>query len=264
MVPMKNLSWFSQPNHAISKKDSWSEFQTNAFPKIYGWVMPEMLPVVYFCDQLHQELPARGGALEIGIQHGKFFIALNQLCEPDEPSLAIDLFDSQQLNIDRSGSGSLDAFKDNLRKYCRHQGKNVRILSADSTTVTASAILSQLKMKPRLFSIDGGHTAEHTLNDLKLANDCVSDAGFVFVDDILNHHWIGVFEGVARFVSQSPTLVPLALGFNKMVMCRLSYHSYFLEKFSNFDHAYKKVEFYGKSLIALEVPREPTTTATSN
>jgi hypothetical protein len=244
----------SQPDHLLIKKSAWSEFQTNSFAKIEGWVMPEILPVIAYCDQLQQEMAARGGVVEIGVHHGKFFIALNQLCEVDEPSLAIDVFDSQHLNIDKSGSGSMDAFKDNLRSYCRHQGSNARILAADSTMLNASVVLSQLGMRPRFFSIDGGHTVEHTLNDLRLASECVSDVGIVFVDDILNPDWIGVFEGVTKFVSQSPTLLPLAVGFNKMLLCRLSYHEYFLDNFAKFSYAAKRVQFCGKSLIVLNVP----------
>ena len=202
-----------------------------------GWINPYFLSIVQYCDQLHHELSEKGGVVEIGVHHGKFFISLNLFCDADEPSLAIDVFGSQHLNIDKSGAGDLPTFQVNLREHCRHRGKNVAIMAADSTTLSPAAILSAIGMKPRFFSIDGGHTAEHTINDLNLARECLSPGGVIFVDDILNHHWLGVVEGVGKFLSQSPTIVPFAVGFNKLMLSRLSYHEFYLEDYVSISRA---------------------------
>ena len=56
-----------------------------------------------------------GGVVEIGVYHGKFFIAMNGLItDPSVRSVAVDLFESQDLNIDSSGRGDADAFRANL------------------------------------------------------------------------------------------------------------------------------------------------------
>jgi hypothetical protein len=43
-------------------------------------------------------------------------------------SVAIDLFDQQNLDVDQSGGGSRAVFEQNLNLYNKHKGKNVRIL----------------------------------------------------------------------------------------------------------------------------------------
>ena len=58
--------------------------------------------------------------MEIGVHHGQFFIALNQLIPSNFTSYAIDVFDNQQLNIDKSGEGNKSKFIENLRNFDRH------------------------------------------------------------------------------------------------------------------------------------------------
>ena len=83
-------------------------------------------------------------------------------------------------------------------------------------------------------SIDGGHTAIHTMNDLKLASNLISNEGIVILDDILNHRWIGVLEGLVKFLQTTPTLVPVMMGHNKLYLVKLSYQnkrlSYYIDK----------------------------------
>jgi hypothetical protein len=191
---LQNRSFVESDPALITKEEFLRHFRDVSFNVIEGWTETRILPLLEYYDHLHHKLGERGGAVEIGVHHGKFFIALNLFCDPDETSVAIDVFDSQQLNIDRSGSGDLAAFQANLQQYCRHSGRNVQIMPADSTRLLSAQILSMSKMKPRFFSIDGGHTAEHTLSDLTLAKECISPAGVIFVDDILNVHWLGVIE----------------------------------------------------------------------
>jgi hypothetical protein len=229
--------------------DHLSRYQQDGYTRIEGWLGDGIFPVLRVCAAVQSSLGERGGALEIGVHHGRFFIALNQLASADEPSLAIDVFDAQHLNVDHSGGGSRQAFENNLRWFCRHRGKNVSILPADSTTLTAPDILRLLPLKPRLFSVDGGHTAEHTIHDLRLANDCLSNVGVIFLDDFLNPEWIGVTEGACRYLSAAPTIVPFALCSNKLLLCRISVQQYFLQAFREHLAVRKEVTFFGKTLL---------------
>jgi hypothetical protein len=198
---------------------------------VEGWVNDHafgFLDVIY--DALNSlDRPVRGGVLEIGVHHGKFFIALNALVEDDNAtSLALDLFENQDLNIDFSGRGNREHFEANLAKFDRHSGKNVVIHSADSTAASAADLLSKAGNLFKVISVDGGHTAELTIADIMLANAVMHPQGFVIVDDILNSHWLGVIDGVAVYLRSRPTLWPLAIGFNKLIMCRMSmYPAYF-------------------------------------
>ncbi len=214
-----------------------------------------LFPLLQLCARLQEDAGARGGAIEIGIHRGQFFLALNQLCAADEPSMAIDVFERQDLNVDNSGAGSREIFISNLQKYCRHAGRNVQVVTADSTTLKARDILRTLSMKPRFFSVDGGHTVRHVMSDIALADRCIADFGVVLVDDILNAHWLGVVEGVCRYLAgsplslvRSPNLVPFAINSNKLFLCRPSAYDQYLQAFSGLNPT-KAVQFFGRSVL---------------
>jgi hypothetical protein len=56
----------------------------------------------------------RGSVGEVGVHHGRLFILLYLLAEPDERAFAIDIFDEQHLNEDHSGQGDRKVFEENL------------------------------------------------------------------------------------------------------------------------------------------------------
>jgi hypothetical protein len=107
------------------------------------------------------------------------------------------------------------------------------IISGDSTDKRLQLINQIGPGSVRFFSIDGGHTAAHTLNDLQIANECISNEGIVILDDIMNPWWSGVIEGFVKFLQSSPTLVPVAMGHNKLYLSKISYQKYYTETFEN-------------------------------
>jgi Methyltransferase domain len=164
-------------------------------------------------------------------------------------SYAIDIFDQQDLNIDFSGSGSKNIFISNLEKFDHNKGANVKLIAADSTVLE---IEKMVETPVRIFSIDGGHTAEHTISDLKKVQTVLHPEGIVILDDILNHHWLGVIEGLLFFLQEKPTLLPFAIGHNKLFMAKLSHLERYAELFRKSPHATKhNVTFMGRNLVAL-------------
>jgi hypothetical protein len=97
----------------------------------------------------------------------------------------------------------------------------------------------------------GGHSVRHTINDLQLANVLTSHAGVVFLDDILNYHWLGVIEGIVKYLLLEPTLVPFAIGHNKLLLCKLSYYDRYFKAMNAFALRTKIVTFLGTNLVAL-------------
>ena len=229
--------------------DRLQEYMNAGFWQVEGWCSEHLAPVIGAIDAYQKGRSVRGGVAEIGVHHGKLFILLNSICEANQKSYAIDVFDSQELNIDNSGSGSLAAFKENLQKYDRHRGANVSIVSADSVT----ADLAQMIGEPvRIFSIDGGHTAEHTISDLHKAQLRLRPEGVIVLDDILNHHWLGVIEGAITFLQTRPTLVPVAIGLNKLFLVNLSFAEKYRQLFNSVSAVTKyPVRFCGHDLVAL-------------
>lgn len=224
-------------------------YKENGFDAIEGWCSPKLFQVIDFLD--NTTINKQGGCLEIGVHHGKFYMMLNSVIEPIYKSFALDVFDDQDLNIDSSGRGNLEVFKSNLERYDRHRGFNTEIVRGDSTDLRVTRCFNTLAAPFRFISIDGGHTAEHTVSDLILATTLIANEGVVILDDILNPHWLGVIEGAVAFLNQKPTLIPFAIGSNKLFLAKLTYKSQYFELLSKSPYKSKIVNFFGHPIVAL-------------
>lgn len=174
--------------------------------------------MLWLCKALVEEqrrCGVTGSLTEIGVHHGRFFIGLHLLSAPSEKSLAIDLFDDQATNIDSSGKGDKATFLRNLQRFGGGD-EGLQILACDSTNLTGVDVLDRVG-PVRLFSVDGGHTAEIVASDMHLAAEVLTDGGIVIGDDVFNDQWPGVAEGTLRFLDSSSDLVPFAIGFNKVL-----------------------------------------------
>jgi hypothetical protein len=237
---------------ASSTPDLSSEAQAffDAYdPHVTGWCNRHLAPLLAVLHSEQREAKVTAGALEIGVYHGKFFLLLNFFCNLDEQSYAVDLFSKQALNIDQSGIGcSLELFQRHLTAFDIHKGANVTVLEADSTQPCFSRSIAH---NFRLISIDGGHTAQHTVADLMLAQELMAPEAVVMVDDILNPHWLGVIEGVASFLAASPWLIPFAVAHNKMFFAHMNYAPRYYQALCRSGLISKPaVPFFGHTLAA--------------
>src|SRR5262245_60141233 len=102
-----------------------------------GWLLPDAARMIVALARKQEETGVHGNVAEIGVHHGKLFLLLALLARPNETALAVDLFDEQDKNIDKSGSGDLAKFKQNLSRHahhCRvviHQGDSTQMGSTD-------------------------------------------------------------------------------------------------------------------------------------
>jgi hypothetical protein len=187
--------------------------------RVQGWLNPLSAEVI---AAIGVDQAARGvvGAVgEIGVHHGKLWLILDHVASETEPRFAIDVFDMQELNTDNSGEGDENAFARNREKYGAGAG-DAHILKASSLDVSAGDLLA--KAGPaRLFSIDGGHTPECTLNDLELAASVICDEGVVALDDVFNPRFPGVMTGLFQYRhSGDCALAPFAITPGKVLMSR--------------------------------------------
>jgi hypothetical protein len=72
------------------------------------------------------------------------------------------------------------------------------------------------------------------------------------LDDICSNGWLGVVEGTVKYLSTHPTLVPFAVGYNKLWMCKLSYHKKYLELLNdcNFHRKWPQ-KFVGHDIVTI-------------
>jgi len=233
--------------------EEWERYWKFGFPEMEGWLTDSVRWHLEAIAALHEERKVTGSILEIGVHHGRFFVPLALLSDPRrERCVAIDVFGMQDLNIDRSGSGAQAPFRANLDKYCRN--RRVEIIEADSLALTVAdrVRLVQEHGPVRIASIDGGHTAEHTVNDLNMVQDMCTGGAVVILDDYYNAHWPGVHEGVARFyLLGTPKLKPFACSANKTYFTDFSHHEPYFRRFAEKFHTvpgYKEVKMYGSAV----------------
>jgi hypothetical protein len=194
--------------------------------KVPGWLDAYSARFIAEIARIQVAHRFEGSVAEIGVHMGRLFILLRLLAAPSERALAIDVFQDQQLNIDGSGAGDERRFRANLEQWA--SAHNVEIIQGSSLDVTANEIASKVG-QCRLLSIDGGHTAECTLNDLRLAEQVVTDFGVAILDDYFNPSWPDVTTGAAQFFGDSrTTLRPFAITPNKIYLTRQAYHGLYV------------------------------------
>jgi hypothetical protein len=248
----------------LPRQERTIDYSVQGYKNVEGWIEPGIFSVILALDAIQNKLGFVGGALEIGIHQGQFFIALANLCDDSSDLVAVDVFEDQHKNIDNSGRGDEAAFRRNIDTYCNKPNDCIRTIKSDSLDLKVGAADGVKSGNYRFISIDGGHTAMHTYNDLLLAEQLVADGGVVFLDDILHHHWMGVMEGFMRYRLFSPgVLVPFLVTANKMVLCKVTHHGKYLEFFAKqFPMANKKAyRWTGDFIVVGNAPApgaEPT------
>jgi hypothetical protein len=155
--------------------------------------------LVAWLTRLQIDARVSGSVGEIGVHHGKFFLALATVASPTETLWAIDVFDLQELNPDQSGRGDVERFLSNADAF-GVDPSSVRLFQTASDALAPSFLHAQGLAPVRMASIDGGHSAQTTCHDLVLISCALADGGIVIVDDYLSHGWPGVTDGLFRFL----------------------------------------------------------------
>tara|TARA_B100000586_G_scaffold239113_1_gene191217 strand:- start:227 stop:1069 length:843 start_codon:yes stop_codon:yes gene_type:complete len=192
--------------------------------KVHGWL--EQADIDYILEIVNYQNQSNiyGSVGEIGVHHGKLFILLNLLTREDEHSFAIDLFDEQKENIDRSGLGDLSIFKSNLDNYATNN-QNIEILSMNSLDLDKNFYRETSSKKFKLFSIDGGHHYKAVINDLKIAEEVMVEGGVVLLDDLLNPLWIEVVSAYSSYKLKGGKLVAFAITKDKLYLTNSKKHA---------------------------------------
>jgi len=192
---------------------AWERYRRIGQRRIRGWVDPESLDVLRVVRDAQDAAGVTGSVAEIGVHHGRLFIALQLLVPAGTPAVAIDVFENQAENTDGSGKGDRDRFEANVRRW--GDWASARVQAINSQDVTASDLTRWADGSIRLFSVDGGHTADLVASDLRLAEDCLATGGVVAVDDVFNPEWPGVVDGTLAHLRGGSGLVPFAVAFDK-------------------------------------------------
>lgn len=180
---------------------------------VTGWLSKESATLIGELDELQGAARISGATAEIGVHHGRLFVLLALLRRRGEAALAIDLFDQQQLNVDHSGRGDVDILVRNLKRFGVENG-TIDFLKSSSMDVKVTDILNRVG-PVRLFSVDGGHTAEIAGNDLRLSQGTLAPGGVVIVDDVFTSIFPGVSVAMGEYLRSRKGLIPFAISIEK-------------------------------------------------
>jgi Methyltransferase domain len=187
--------------------------------KIPGWFYRVDAEIFALITDYQRRNSLVGSLVEIGLHHGKSFIAMCLSLRDGEKAYGVDLFEERQsLNLDYSGTGVRSSVESNLRAA----GVSLSAVVLDgrsSTSVRPGDILGAVG-PARFFSIDGGHHFEVVRNDLALAEQTLAHHGVIALDDFNRPEWPEVSAGYfAWSAAKSRPIVPFAIGLNKLYVC---------------------------------------------
>lgn len=182
---------------------------------VEGWI--SMIDLEIFRTLLSQDA-VRGACVEIGVHHGKTFLIL-LMANEGKACYAIDIFDQQHLNVDKSGRGDREILERNMASHGFEPGQ-VTIDARSSQEVTPADILDSVG-PARFFHIDGGHHFEAVTSDFRLADKVLADDGVIAVDDALRGEWPDVARGMFYAIRELDLQI-FAFGPNKAYICRLT------------------------------------------
>jgi hypothetical protein len=128
-----------------------TEYVSGGSKKVSGWfgrIDAEMFQSILE----HQNRKKFCGAVaEIGVHHGRSFIAMCLALQQGQKSYCVDVFDAQDLNKDFSGKGDSNIFEQNLTRF-GIDPNSVTIEAKSSMDVAADDILRSVG-PVRFFSV---------------------------------------------------------------------------------------------------------------
>jgi len=238
--------------------EAMARYAAGGFRRVDGWLTALDARLIRSIGLIQDEQGVAGALGEIGVHHGKLFILMYLMLSRGEKAFAVDIFEQQSLNLDDSGQGDMKAFLRNIKKVAG-SAEHVELFQSSSTDLQWRDIEGRIGQKVRLFSIDGGHTAEITYHDMDLANRALLDAGVVILDDYFNAEWPGVSEGAAKFLRRNEgVLAPIAIGENKVLLSRPEHAARYSDALiRGIEGRYfaKETGFFGREVPVFRDPR---------
>ena len=211
---------------------------TRTMARIDGWFWPAAAYLFAWIDDQQRRAGVTGNLFEIGVYHGKSAVLLARLLQTSERLGVCDLFGRavdaarrpQAVDMGRVDPNRTDLNGEFLARFLgnlRNHGPSTSLGKVDAYCGASGRLdVADTTDHCRIFHIDGGHEAADVVADLAVADRALAPGGVVILDDFHNFAWPGVAEGFFTFMRDRPDrFAPLAIGFNKGVLCRSADHA---------------------------------------
>jgi hypothetical protein len=137
-----------------------------------------------------------GDLLEIGSYHGRSTAVIGRCVQPGERFIICDTFESPDGDDGYPELPTPDGLRRTLRRLAPNlQEPDIRSARSDELDLTGVEL--------RFAHIDGGHTHEVVLHDLRPTAAHLAPAGIIAVDDYQHHEWPDVTTAVDAFMAES-------------------------------------------------------------
>ncbi|MBC7985461.1 MAG: class I SAM-dependent methyltransferase [Sphingomonadaceae bacterium] len=233
-----------------------------AFVEVHGWVGRGVIWSLEQIARFQASYGIVGESCEIGVHHGRFFLALENVTPEGMACHGVDVFDDQELNVDGSGQGSEAKFNENVAGYAIGPDR-VRTVVMDSMSAEARGFFRGIEGRVALFSVDGGHTRSHAMTDLASAEVALAPGGVVWLDDFFNPNWPGATEGVVDYLRGPHRLRPVLAIESKLLLAGVSHAdriiAHLREAGGSTGRRVKTVSFCGYSFLSINRPIDRAT-----
>jgi hypothetical protein len=198
----------------------WTAYATHGLWRIPGWANSLTLYLFSEVDRIQRELGIEGHPGEIGVYHGRTLVALGLLARRGETVVGIDGF-----GFAPPGPGSYGPVSTHIARQLRGTDAQVKLVKADSRTLTTDDLLAASGGPYRLFQVDGGHDAQTVAHDLAITAPALHPGGVLVADDVFNEMYPGVNEATRAFIStEAPDgFVPFLAGGGRVFLARREY-----------------------------------------
>jgi len=205
-------------------------YAARGFHEVDGWLAEGMVEMLLALTRTQIERGAWGHMAEIGVHHGRLLILLALLAREGERTVGFDLFENQAENTGHSGRGDRARAEANI---AAHVGPNapIELHTTNSKDIDLRrGPASFLRGATRLFSVDGGHDHEIVRNDLDIAFEALGSFGVVLIDDFWHPSFLDVnVASIEYLLTHRDSVRILALGHNKLLLCRAEDHAPLLD-----------------------------------
>lgn len=168
--------------------DDWKK---SGADQIQGWLHDESVRLTEVLLAAQKHLGLEGTLIEIGVWKGKYFSALLAL-QKKRLLIGYDIWLNENIDI----------IKDGILKYSSN--KNFQLIRVNSSDINSKEDRVEISGGDIHFiSIDGDHTFEGALRDMRLSREMISPGGVLALDDFLNPGCLGTTESAFLFLQES-------------------------------------------------------------
>lgn len=158
---------------------------------------PLAAELIWAVNELQMRRNILGNIAEIGVAYGASALFLYQIRRPNEILYLNDIFEAAQLNISASGDNrpTIESIR---RTFQRTVGTTDQVIfiNKPSQQLTADE-MSHI----RIFHIDGGHSYDEVIADLRYAKEALNPQGAIVVDDMgTDTGWRSVYYATRDFL----------------------------------------------------------------